>query len=916
MSTPIKILSPLQVELATINVASSALRKEVINGENTLTFSIRVKDTASAYINAINMVSLGGDYFDLAWYKKEQQADGSLMISVECEHVSYRLNHSDYTVTYFNMTDTPTNILTAILADTDFTVGTVDFTDPVTFNPTLTGATAGYEMSRMSVLRQFIEQLGGEIECSQFEISILTARGSTTEKQLTVGQNVTVLSEAVDKRATDSLGNYISTYTVGLWGLEPTGIQGAAIIDGELSISYDNVSWTPYLDGGDLYMSGDDLPAGTVFYVDSLGNLYADTGIGLGDVVRLTYASLGINAALRIMAIAYDPYNPSNVTIEVGNYTKTIENAIYDLQTTKASTSYVDALQQATTLLNELISNSLGYYKTDVVDPVTGATTTYIHDASTLAASVVIYVMTESGLAWTDQGWNGGSPTWQYGITGDGNAVLKVLTALGINADWINAGTVNAARISLGPTSTFADGYNPNEAALALYDLVNSAVNSDFADGTTGWTVSGSTAVVAGELVKYNFGDSAYQDITLTNGHSIYISALLKTSDANYWSAIQAYEKSSWTAIDNEQTNSITMTRKSLIVTAANGGVRVNCGLQSSSADGTFDKFVVIDLTNAGLADKTAAEIDAMLLSLGGWFEGQYGSVKQGDSYQGVTITAEDGFVSSATIGGKTVVVSVNATDGIKVTVDGTAVFGVDSNGNLFANRIANTAAGATDSWAEVGTLVEGGTTRKGLFLFNGAYSSSVAALGLKVNASGTVVVNPDTSKALWIYPKSASGVAYYVLMMDPTTYNMYFVDSSNVQQASDLCSYNGESSAWEREIKIGNYEIGIDADGPYYSNTGARGRFGASVVGVATSVQDPASIAAQTGLTLSTITVTGAALGDFVLVSSSSDISELTVNAYVSAADTVTIRLFNGKTSTAIDLGSSTWKVMVLKNV
>ena len=65
----------------------------------------------------------------------------------------------------------------------------------------------------------------------------------------------------------------------------------------------------------------------------------------------------------------------------------------------------------------------------------------------------------------------------------------------------------------------------------------------------------------------------------------------------------------------------------------------------------------------------------------------------------------------------------------------------------------------------------------------------------------------------------------------------------------------------------------------------------------------DPVSMAGQTGLTLSTITATGAALGDFVLVSSSADTEELTVTASVISANTVEIRLYNGKTSTAVDL-------------
>ena len=59
-------------------------------------------------------------------------------------------------------------------------------------------------------------------------------------------------------------------------------------------------------------------------------------------------------------------------------------------------------------------------------------------------------------------------------------------------------------------------------------------------------------------------------------------------------------------------------------------------------------------------------------------------------------------------------------------------------------------------------------------------------------------------------------------------------------------------------------------------------------------------------------ITVTGAVLGDFVLVSHSLDTTDLAIVAVVSAADTVTYQLLNN-TGGAIDLGSGTVTVRVL---
>jgi parallel beta-helix repeat protein len=75
----------------------------------------------------------------------------------------------------------------------------------------------------------------------------------------------------------------------------------------------------------------------------------------------------------------------------------------------------------------------------------------------------------------------------------------------------------------------------------------------------------------------------------------------------------------------------------------------------------------------------------------------------------------------------------------------------------------------------------------------------------------------------------------------------------------------------------------------------------------------DTASLVDGAGAT-TTVTVTGAALGDFVEgVSASVDLQGITVTAYVSAADTVAVRYQNETTGT-IDLASHTLRVRVRK--
>lgn len=86
-----------------------------------------------------------------------------------------------------------------------------------------------------------------------------------------------------------------------------------------------------------------------------------------------------------------------------------------------------------------------------------------------------------------------------------------------------------------------------------------------------------------------------------------------------------------------------------------------------------------------------------------------------------------------------------------------------------------------------------------------------------------------------------------------------------------------------------------------------------ASVVINASAVVDVASLVDGAGATSASIPVTGAALGDFVLISCSLDLQGLTINAYVDAANSVKFRIQNETTAT-VDLASATFKVRVVR--
>lgn len=85
----------------------------------------------------------------------------------------------------------------------------------------------------------------------------------------------------------------------------------------------------------------------------------------------------------------------------------------------------------------ERMDKATGLYSTIEVQE-DGSKIYYLHDKPTLAESKAVWKMTAE--AWgvsTD-----GGQTWNGGMTVDGDTIVRILNAVGINADWINAGSI------------------------------------------------------------------------------------------------------------------------------------------------------------------------------------------------------------------------------------------------------------------------------------------------------------------------------------------------------------------------------------------------------------------------------------------------------------------------------------------
>ena len=102
-------------------------------------------------------------------------------------------------------------------------------------------------------------------------------------------------------------------------------------------------------------------------------------------------------------------------------------------KTLKTLTTYESNAQ----MLSKLISRGFGMYVTDV-EQQDGSVISYMHDKPTIAQSSFICYMTSEGVLMESDG------TTTAAVDKNGNALLNTLTARGINADWINTGTISS----------------------------------------------------------------------------------------------------------------------------------------------------------------------------------------------------------------------------------------------------------------------------------------------------------------------------------------------------------------------------------------------------------------------------------------------------------------------------------------
>ena len=209
----------------------------------------------------------------------------------------------------------------------------------------------------------------------------------------------------------------------------------------------------------------------------------------------------------------------------IGEQQVAVEQAKKD--TEKKLSAYDVKLKQ----MNELAANTLGFFYTEEAQE-DGSVITYRHDKPTLADSKVIYKTSADGFFLSVDG----GQTWKAGFDSNGDAVLNILYAIGIQSEWINTRGLTA-KDNNGNTTLRIDA----DTGAVTLEVENFTLKSR--------TIEQIAKDVADEAVQNN--------VTIPNYYGTYVPTL-QNYPASEWKS-EEYEKYDGSIFMNFSTSQVYM---------------------------------------------------------------------------------------------------------------------------------------------------------------------------------------------------------------------------------------------------------------------------------------------------------------------------------------------------------------------
>ena len=260
-------------------IQDTAQISRVVNGKYILTIEAFEKDLKSEYFQAGNVIKIDDQMFDISYIEQIHNID--IVYKMECEHVHYRLEDGeDNLYEVYTYTGSPASMLADVLAGTDFSAGTVEFTDNITI-------TVNEEITKKELVTEIANTLGGEISFSDdgFTINILNSIGQNNHFQIRLGKNLKAVTKIIENR-----GELKTYYDVDMVSMKNS---------------------TEYISKG-----------------------YQDLEqISLGDTVRVIDEMMNIDIENQVLSIEYNPIFETNVRIELVNVIELITHKIDEIET-------------------------------------------------------------------------------------------------------------------------------------------------------------------------------------------------------------------------------------------------------------------------------------------------------------------------------------------------------------------------------------------------------------------------------------------------------------------------------------------------------------------------------------------------------------------------------------------------------
>ena len=306
-----------------------------INGEDTLTFSIPYRDSKRKYIDNEKKIQIVDDVYKIRTITDVKDSTGSTITQVYAEAEFYDLTFSVRKEEKKFDAETAKAAMAYALADTEWSVGTVNVTSKRTWTST--------EKNALSILRSVANLHGGDLvfDCPNRLVHLLTVNGKDSGALFAYKKNMKSIERVVDTRSLVT-----RLYAVGANGMTFADINnGKAYLEdftysSEIRIStLDCSSFTnPYQMKEYTAMRLAEYCKPTVSYVLNAMDLSVLTGYeheawNLGDYVRVEDKDLGLSVTTRIVRREYNLQEPWNTVLELSTTLKNLGSSVSSIDT-------------------------------------------------------------------------------------------------------------------------------------------------------------------------------------------------------------------------------------------------------------------------------------------------------------------------------------------------------------------------------------------------------------------------------------------------------------------------------------------------------------------------------------------------------------------------------------------------------